>query len=263
MTDATETTMDPELARAIDFSQKLLNAAIDVVGAAHVELNENWAREPKVVGLTILCRSISNFRASVLLVQQQQVLEARALVRLMYENLLWLGALRERGLAFVQDMREDEAFNRKALGELTLRMTGKYGGDVSGPDALKLRGIIREVGKRFPKPKKLHADETAAEGTVETAYVEYGRLSLDAVHCSVTALGRHLSSERSDRTVELVVSVIPRSTPAEVLSTVLHACRALMGTAVGANELVGFTTASATLAALVTEFERNGWQRGG
>jgi hypothetical protein len=255
--------MDPELAKAIDFSQKLLNAAIDVVGAAHVELDENWAREPKVVGLTILCRSISNFRASVLLVQQQQVLEARALVRLMYDNLLWLVALRERGLAFVQDMREDEAFNRKALGEMTLRITGKYGGDVSGPDALKLRSIIREVGKQFPKPKKLHVDETAAEGAVETAYVEYGRLSLDAVHCSVTALGRHLSSERSDRTVELVVSVIPRTTPAEVLSTVLHACRALMGTAVGANEHIGFTTASATLAALVTEFERNGWQRGG
>ena len=112
MTDAQETTMDPELAKAINYAQKLLDAAINVIGAAPqcVELNHNWARDPKIVGLTILCRSISNFRASVRLVQQDQALEARALVRLMYENLLWLAALRERGLDFVEDMRKDEAF---------------------------------------------------------------------------------------------------------------------------------------------------------
>src|ERR1700730_11908464 len=145
MTDAPETTMDPELVKAIKCAQKLLDGAINVIGAAPqcVELNHNWARDPKIVGLTILCRSISNFRASVRLVQQEQPLEARALVRLMYENLLWLGALRERGLEFVQDMLEDEAFNRKALGELTLKITSKHGGDVSGPDSLKLRNIIK------------------------------------------------------------------------------------------------------------------------
>jgi len=251
--------MDAETTKAIQYSQKLLDAAIGVMGAARVELNASWARDPKVIALTILCRSISNFRAAVLLVQQEQVMEGRALVRLMYENLLWMGALRERGLTFVQDMIADEAFNRKALAELTLKMTGKHGADVTGPDALKLRSIIRELGKQFPRTKKLHADKTAAEGAVETAYVEYGRLSLDAVHCSVTALGRHLSSKRTEGRVELTVSVIPRTPPEEVLSTVLHACRALMGVTVGANELVGFTSVTPKLGALVTEFEQNGW----
>ena len=141
------------------------------------------------------------------------------------------------------------------------RITAKHGADTSGPDALKLRSIIKELGDQFPKTKKLRADKTAAEGTVETAYVEYVTLSLDVVHCSVTALGRHLSSERTDVGAELTVSVIPKTTAKEVLSTVLHACRALMGVAVGANELVGFTSASAMLGALITEFEQNGWQR--
>jgi len=45
--------------------------------------------------------------------------------------------------------------------------------------------------------------ETAAEGGVEMAYFEYARLSLDAVHCSVTALGYHLSSERTQAKTEL------------------------------------------------------------
>jgi hypothetical protein len=254
--------MDAEFEKAIQYSQKLLDGAIDVVGASHITLDANWARDPKVVALTILCRTISNFRAAVRLSQQEQVLEARVLVRLMYENLLWMGALRERGLAFVQDMLADEALNRKALAELTLKMSSGHGADVSGPDALKLRSIIKELGQKFPQTRKLRADKTAAEGVVELAYVEYGRLSLDAVHCSVTALGRHLSSERVEDRVELTVSVIPSTPPKEVLSTVLHACRALMGVAVGANELVGFTSASAALGGLATEFEQNGWQRG-
>lgn len=90
--------MDPELVRTINYSQKLLDAATDVVGAAPecVEPNQNWARDPKIVGLT-MCRSISNFRAAVLLVQHEQALEAKALVRLLYENLLWLAACENVG----------------------------------------------------------------------------------------------------------------------------------------------------------------------
>jgi hypothetical protein len=251
---------DTELTKAIDYAEKLLSAATDVVGTSHVDLDQTWARNPKVVALTILCRSISNFRASLHLVQQEQALEARVLVRLLYENLLWLAALKERGAAFVQDMREDEAFNRKALAETTLKLTAKHGADVDGPDALKLRSLVKELQQQFPKTKKLQAGKTAADSLVGITYAEYGRLSLDAVHCSVTALGRHVWSEQTDIGIELVVSVAPRTLPGEVLSTVLHGCRALMGAAVAANELVGFTAATASLAALMEEFEINGWQ---
>jgi hypothetical protein len=60
--------------------------------------------------------------------------------------------------------------------------------------------------------------------------------------------------------IELVLSVVPQTTPTELLSTVLHACRALIETAVSAHELVGFSTGGAVFTALVTEFERNGWR---
>jgi hypothetical protein len=97
---------------------------------------------------------------------------------------------------------------------------------------------------------------------VETAYVEYARLSLDGVHCSVTALGRHLIQERiAENHTELVVSVEARTSDAEMLSTILNSCRALIGVAVGANEILGFTTVSGQLEAMVTEFETNGWAR--
>jgi hypothetical protein len=146
-----ESVMDAESTKAIQYAEKLMSAAIDVVGAAKIELNQDWARDPKIVGLTILCRSVSNFSAAMLLVQQRHVMEARALGRCLYENLLWMGALRERGLDFVQDMRKDEAFNRQSLGELTLRLSKKHGADVSSPDSLTLRSIIKDIGNELSR----------------------------------------------------------------------------------------------------------------
>jgi hypothetical protein len=251
--------MEAELQTAIDYAERLLSAGIEFVGTARVELNQHRARDPKVIALTILCRSISNFRAAVRLVQQEQVMEGRALVRLLYENLLWLGALRERGLGFVQEMIADEAFNRQALGELTLKITNKHGAGPTDPGALKLRGILKDLGQRFPSAKRLHANRTAASGPIEPLYVEYARLSLDAVHCSITALGRHLSTERTEGRDELTLSVVPTTSPEEVLSTVLHACRALMGVIIAAGEIVGHRDTNSTVPALVNEFEENGW----
>ena len=258
------TRLDPELAKAIEYAQKLHDAAIDVVGAApehvgQVELEQNWARDPKIVALTILCRSISNFRAALLLLKQEQPLEASALVRLLYENLLWLAALKERGLEFVQDMREDEAFNRNALTELTLKLNRTRGGDVSGPAALKLRNLIKHQRQQFPKPKKLSAGKIAAEGGVEMAYSEYARLSLDALHCSVMALGYHLSSERTEAKIELELK---RRSPNDARRGAVHGLACVPGvdpTARGADELIGGTTAGATLVALEAEFISNGW----
>ncbi len=241
----TAASMDTETAKAIQYAEKLLDAAITVVGAARVVLNENGARDPKVVGLTLLCRSISNFRAAILLVQQRHVMEARALVRCLYENLLWMGALSERGLAFVLDMVADEAFNRKALGELALKRSSKHGVDVGVADSLTLRGMIKELVQQFPMTKKLHANRAAADSPVEFAYVEYMRLSLDAVHCSVKALGRHLSSEPVEGQASLTVSIEARTSAAELLGTVLHACRALTGVMVGANELIALQARAA------------------
>jgi hypothetical protein len=257
-----EERIDPELKKALEYAQRLLNAAIDVVDAASsVQPNDQRARDPKVVALTFLCRSISNFRAAILLVQQEQVMEARAIVRLLYENLLWLGGLRERRAKFVNDMIADEKRNRRVLAELTLKLTSKHGADASAPDAMTLRSIIKKLDQ-LPTGKKLRADKIAFGGVVDLSYIEYLRFSLDSLHCSVTALGRHLSSKRTAATDELTASVIPNTPPREILSTVLHACRALMGAVVAANEIVGFASGGDRVAELMTEFENNGWAAG-
>jgi hypothetical protein len=174
--------------------------------------------------------------------------------------MLWLGALRERGSAFVKDIVSDDRYKQKVLAQITMKLTSKHGGDVNSPDAKTLRNIIRRLNEN-PNDKPLHAVEIAAVGVVELAYVDYVRFSLEAVHCSATALGRHLTSKRTEATDELTVSVIPNTSARDALVTVLHACSALNGAAVAANEIVGFTTASHGIVALVTEFQNNRWAR--
>ncbi|WP_156898811.1 DUF5677 domain-containing protein [Bradyrhizobium erythrophlei] len=247
---------DPEFAKSVAYAQKLLDASIAVVGACHINLNAQGARDPKIVALSLLCRSISNFRASVRLAQQDQPSEARAMVRLLNENLLWIGSLREKRAEFVKEMIEEERHNQKVLAQVTLDLTRKHGGDIASDGALQLRNIVRKLSGQSKGQKTLKAAEVASAGVVELAYVEYLRFSLDGVHCSVTALGKHLSREEG----ELTLSIVPNTSPSEQLDTVLHACRALMGVAVAANEMVGFTSASELLSAAVDEFERNGWR---
>jgi uncharacterized protein DUF5677 len=189
------------------------------------------------------------------------VVEARALVRLMYENVLWLNMVKLRGAEFVEEMRQDEFANRKALAQLTMELTGRQGGDLDAPDALKLRSILKDLRTEHSEAKQLKARAVAAGGELEMIYFEYRRFSLDAVHCSVTALGRHLSGEHSDRRSELILSVIPNTPPEEVLNTVVHANHALLCAAVGANELVRCESSNIPLSGLWAEFEANGWRQ--
>jgi hypothetical protein len=253
--------MDPEITKAIEYGERLLATAIDLVGDAKVDLDEQWARHHHVIALTILCRTICNFRASLHLAQDRQVVEARTLVRLMYENLLWLNAVKERGTEFVKEMVEDEAANREKLAKLTMEVAGRHGGDVSAPDALKLRSIIKTLRTDHPEPKQLKAKAVAADGKLEMVYYEYRRFSLDAVHCSVTALVRHVSGEHSDSRSELVLSVIPNTPPKEVLDTVMHANHALLCAAIGVNEFVQCDSSNAALSRLWDEFKANGWRQ--
>jgi hypothetical protein len=97
---------------------------------------------------------------------------------------------------------------------------------------------------------------------VSSNYVDYTRLSLDSLHCSITALGRHIKSERISENQTMVdISVEPRLHNEETAKTVRHLCRAVMAVAIAANELLGNTNAGGQLMTAVQEFDRMGWAR--
>jgi hypothetical protein len=191
------------------------------------------------MAVTILCRGLSTFKAALILVRANQVMEARMLARPLYENCLWIAALREQGSKFIKAMKDDDALNRKMLAHTTMELGRKHGADMNNEGVQRRRQFIREIKTKYKDAEKLHADKVAAMGVLGLYYVDYTRFSLDPLHCSLTALRRHVKSERlSETKTEVTISVEPRLYADETAKTIRHLCHPMMAVAVAANELL-------------------------
>jgi hypothetical protein len=70
-------------------------------------------KDPKVVALTLLARTIGNFAGVVALLEKDHhLVEARTLARCCYENLLWIASLAKKGEEFIHAMELDDAASR-------------------------------------------------------------------------------------------------------------------------------------------------------
>lgn len=249
--------MTPSEDAAFAFTQELLDFAIDLVKAARVpQVTTATPRDPENFGLALLCRSITNFRGAVLLARDDHAVEARALVRLIYENFFFVAALCERGAEFVKRMRSDEAANRKTLGELSLQRLSDDAKD--GEQAQTIRTQIRNLLGEFPKPTKFGSVKGVAGETVaNVGYLAYAVLSMDA-HPSITSLRRHWQWDIEGDTRFLTLNVVPHFTSKERLSTLDDACGALLGVCVGVNQLFGGSSQNDALRDLLERFESSG-----
>jgi Family of unknown function (DUF5677) len=178
--------------KALEFADRLYGSAMK--GAATIQIDNNWKRDPRVMAVTILCRTLSTFKAALILVRANQVMEARMLARPLYENCLWIAALREQGSKFVNAMNEDDALNRKLLAQLTMKLSAQHGADVNNEGAKLLRQFIREITDTYKNPTKLHADDVAAMGVIGLYYLDYTRFSLD-----IALLGDRAWAPRQER----------------------------------------------------------------
>jgi Family of unknown function (DUF5677) len=248
--------LSEQVRNAIKFSDGLLGIAIETVGAANVSLSGFGARDPKIVSLALLCRTISNFKGAIVMVREGLVVEARTLTRSCYENLIWAAALNERRSEFVADMLNDDAASRKGIGQVTLKLSSRGGANNNDENAQILRDLIRRSESRFPDSKKLHVDKTALGSAVELAYATFGQLSLEAAHPTITAIGRHLHSELEGDTRHLVIDVVPDVSERQLLQTVWWSCDALLGVAIASDEIVGGTKMNDALRRTFEELRR-------
>jgi hypothetical protein len=233
------------------FAQKLMEAGIGIIAGAKVEIGQEWARNPKVIALTLLSRSLANLKGGVAMVHQNLVVEARSLTRLACENLICAGALAARGTAFVDDLVLDEAASRKRKGKLLLEHVESQDLDVT----VKLRGYLADLEKKHPKVKNLNMRQAAEVSAVRQAYVWYTILSGDALHVSATSLNRHLIREHEGDMMYLRVDVAPEPRPQEMYDTVEILCAVLLGVCVATNEILGGTPVGLMLRSLADEFD--------
>jgi len=93
-------------------AQRLLRVAT-VFDKADIAETAQGARHPKVIALTLLARTISNFEAVLLMLNSDHIVEARTLVRCYWESLFWIAALEKKGPEFVKEIEADDNFSRR------------------------------------------------------------------------------------------------------------------------------------------------------
>ena len=79
-------------------------------------------RDPKVIALALLSRSLGHFKAISHLLEIGLMVEARTLTRCIFENLFMQGGLAEQGDEFVRKMINDAAKSKQSRGSWVLVM---------------------------------------------------------------------------------------------------------------------------------------------
>ena len=241
---------------AFALAEGVLKLANDLIDAVIPDVSAAGVRSPKSYGLTLLCRSVSNFTGALTMARENQAMECLTLVRSCFENLLLVSGLCERGAEFVKDMRSDNAANLAALGKLA-----RLGPDVVGDTKyvefidIQVQRFLAEYAEK--KPKRLELKDAAKN--LMSAYRHYRALSHDPAHASLSALARHfLPDPERKKTMPFKtrhkLNVVPPFKPGERLAALDWGCEALLGVCMGVDLLMGGTAQSEAIGAFWKRF---------
>lgn len=231
---------------------KLLEVSEGVLQQANFPEEDKTASDPKVVALTLMCRTANNFAALRVLIENGFIVEARTLVRCCWENLFWIGGLTADGPGFVMKMIGEHETGRLKRGNELLEWARKQGGKVDFGE--ELATFLAKLKTENPKQTKISFQSEAQAGNVGEGYIIYRVLSTDAAHPSATSLSRHYDLDESLTPPGATLKGVPTIDAGETEETLEFACSALLGVCVGANKLVGGTPAGKNLPALFEEF---------
>jgi hypothetical protein len=242
-------TFQERKANWLGHSQHLVDVALAIIGQCNKLDTTKGTRDPKLISLALLARSLSHFKAICRLLEIGLIVEARILTRCIFENLFMQGGLVERGDAFVEKMVHDGAKSRQSRGNWVLDWLDEQEG--GSPYEVHLRESMDKLRALYPKPRALKFGEITKDSSLKNAYLWYKQLSSDAAHPSLEALARHITKE-ADGSLLLSVELAPSEK--DILDTLEWACQALMGVIVGANQISGPVKAGEKLPALCDEF---------
>lgn len=230
-------------------AQRLADASLEIISQCDKLDTAKGTKDPKVIALTLLSRSLGHFKAVFRLLENELLIEARTLTRCIFENLFMQGGLVEGGDRFVQKMVDDVAKSRQSRGNWVLNWLD----ELEEPPHFEedLRKTMDRLRTLYPKPRGINFGEITKSGSLKNAYLWYKQLSSDAAHPSLEALSRHITKQVDG---SILVAVEPIVREKDILNTMEWACQALMGVTVGANQIVGGVKAGEKLPTLCDEF---------
>lgn len=236
----------------LELGAKILETCNGVLLQAQFEEKDKTLSNPKVIALTLMCRTVNNFGALRVLIENQFVVEARTIARCCYENLFWLGGLTAKGDEFVKQMMDDHELSTIKRGNELMQWAKKQDGklDFEGPLAAFLEKMKAQSSAKSGVVHKNAADA----GKLGEGYIIYRTLSTDSAHPSIVSLSRHIG-QKTEVEIEYVTIIgEPPPDSAELDETLKFGCSSLLGACVAANQIIGGTPSGQALAALFDEY---------
>lgn len=235
------------------FSSKLYELGKRLYDEADLIETDRGAADPKVIALTLLCRSLSHVEGAVAMIERGLIVEARTLTRCCYENLIWMEGLAAKGVEFVKQITGNEHAYKQLRGKVILEWASKQ--EAKPQYEEKLQAYMAELKEKHPGAKSNSFKATAASGVLKDTYVVYTQLSSDAAHPSAESLSRYITRTKiSDTETTLNIDALPCPEGKEVLQTLEFACNALLSICVGANQVIGGLPSGKELAPMFENF---------
>ena len=185
----------------------------------------------KLWAIALLCRSTNNFVGMQLLLGDSLIVEARTLVRCVYENLFRVGYLVSEGYEAVKIwLLYHDAANKAVGNELQ-----QWAKDHEVEEVEEFAQFMADLnGKKIPKSGM--QTQAIAAGLKEH-YITYRMLSADAAHPTARVLSRHARQE-SDGSLTISGASFWTDDDEESETWAL-ACLALLFICLGVNKIVG------------------------
>ena len=226
---------------------ELLQLASTLYGEADLMETKYGASEPRVIAMTLLCRTVSNFRGVLAMIDQRLIVEARTLTRSCVENLIFIDKLAKDGMKFVKEIEANEYKSKEMRGQLLARWAA--GRKTEQQLVKKLHGYLKSIQG---KPKgMINVKATAQAGVLKDSYIIYSQLSSDAAHPSADSLSRY-TQRKCDGSLTILADGI--TDDAETLQTLEFACSMLFGVCVGVNQIIGGLPSGTKLEPLFQHF---------
>lgn len=236
-----------------EYAQKLMDVGINVISQAQVDVGTKWARDPKVIALALLSRTLGNLKGAVSLVHQRLLVEAQTLTRCCTENLICVGSLLETQDKFVDELVR--AHYASLAKQAQIKIEAFNGSEDQNETIVRLNELVKAFKAKHPQAKKLNARELSKNNRVGSAYVLFSVLSEKAAHVSATSLGRHIVRETENDAVYLRVDIAPDPSQEQLRDTMQHLVETVLAIIVGANEIVCGTGEDARLHALIDDLD--------
>ena len=211
-----------ELEFWMDFADKVFAFGAKLFQLPSLAASDAKPTDVKSVALMLVSRSLSNYQASRVLLDKGYIVEAEVLTRCCFENMFWITALNNRGDEFVSDMHSDnEAFILKqANREATWSQ-----GDEPPNHILTWRHLAADVLETPGRRAAIRHLEAAKQGSSDSYYLEYGKLSAGAAHPSSRSLSRHL--KRGENEGDFTISAAVEADSEDILDVLQLGTRAL------------------------------------